>query len=83
MYAIFVFSYIANLEAIRKSGDERWSHIWQLLVRYLQEHLHTDVTFANTLFRIVEAAFRVNTHRNGGYDCWIVIIHQKISRAPH
>lgn len=45
-----------------------------LLIRYLQEHLHNDVEFANSLFRIVEAAFRTSCDRMGSYDCWKELI---------
>lgn len=67
------FSYVEKIETMRKLHDDSWSKIWMLLVRYLQEHLHNDVEFANSLFRIVEAGFRTPSDRMSSYDCWKVI----------
>lgn len=57
---------------IRKQHDSSWSKIWILLVRYLQEHLHSDVEFANALFSIVEAGFKTASDKMDAYDCWMV-----------
>lgn len=69
------FSYVAGIEAVRKARDPLWSKLWMLLIRYLQRYLHSDVEFANSLFRIVESGFRVVSDRMGSYDCWKELIN--------